>query len=446
MLKKVFNFTSPFNMTIANQTFSVIKATSRKLSCTTLQTYYRNEYTVSTDDQSAVFIKKTGEVLQSRDYSTNGTSANDSPVIFVCRHHHTSNCSGQWVLMNEGEFTVLQNRSIFVNASQRVYDWSEYVWQNRSLYVCENFSAVYHVDAPVSKDEEVLSILTLVCMVISIIALVFVLVTYSLFTELRTPPGINLMNLSISILLAQLLWILGSGQTDTPIACTVIAVLLHYFFLVSFVWTSIIAFDTWRAFTVKGRRSLADSKRKRLVHCLRYMAVGWLSVMVYVAICVAIDQSDAVTIGYQSSKACWMANPWGILFSFAVPVALILMFNIVMYVLAMKAIHLTTAQARVATDHKDRRQTFGIYVRIASAMGFTWILGFIAPFGWYFLWYFFVVLNGLQGVYIAVAFGLNQRVKNLYKRHLFGTKESSSRSNNDTQVTGIHNDSMDTKL
>jgi len=348
--------------------------------------------------------------------------------------------------MNEGEFTVLQNRSIFVNASQSVYDWSEYIWQNRSLYICENFSAVYHVKGPVSKDDEVLSILTLVCMVISIIALVFVLVTYSLFTELRTLPGINLMNLSISILLAQLLWILGSGQTDTPIACTVIAVLLHYFLLVSFVWTSIIAFDTWRAFAVKGRRSLANSKRKRLVHCLRHMAVGWLSVMVYVAICIAIDQSDAVTIGYQSSKACWMANPWGILFSFAVPVALILMFNIVMYVLTMKAIHVTTAQARVATDHNDHRQTFGIYVRIASAMGFTWILGFIAPFGWYFLWYFFAVLNGLQGVYIAVAFGLNQRVKNLYKRRLFGTKESSSRSNNDTQVTGIHNDSMDTKL
>ncbi|KAK3729999.1 hypothetical protein QZH41_000961 [Actinostola sp. cb2023] len=265
------------------------------------------------------------------------------------------------------------------------------------------------------EEDAVLVVLTYVCMVISIIALVFVLVTYTLFTELRTSPGINLMNLSVSILLAQLLWILGSGQTDTPIACTVIAVLLHYFFLVSFVWTSIIVFDTWRAFTVKGRRSLADSKHNRLVHCLRYMAVGWLSVMVYVAICVAIDQSDAVTIGYQSSKACWMANPWGILFSFAVPVALILMFNIVMYALTIKAIHVTTAQARVATDHKDRRQTLGIYIRIGSLMGFTWIFGFAAPFGWHFLWYPFVVLNCLQGAYIAMAFGLNQRARYLYQ-------------------------------
>ncbi|KAK3747986.1 hypothetical protein QZH41_003961 [Actinostola sp. cb2023] len=409
LLQDIFHFHFPFNLTIADATLVIIKATTRVLSYANLQMYYRNEYAVSKDAQSAVSIKKTGEVLQSRDYYTNGTSANESQVILVCRRHQIANCSGKWVLMKGGEYVVLENRSIFVNASRRLYDWSEYIWRIRSLYVCEHFSAVYHAKAPVSKDDQVLSILTLVCMLISIIALVFVLVTYSLFTELQTLPGINLMNLSISILLAQLLWILGSGQTDTPIACTIIAVLLHYLFLVSFVWTSIIAFDTWKAFTANGRRPSADSKHKRLVHWLRYMAVGWLSAMVYVAICVVLDLSNVVTIGYQSSQACWMANPWAILFSFAVPVTLILMFNIVMYVLTMKSIHVTTAQARVATDHKDRRLTFGIYVRIASAMGFTWTLGFIAPFGWYFLWYLYVILNGLQGVYIAVAFGLNQR-------------------------------------
>ncbi|KAK3737446.1 hypothetical protein QZH41_000166 [Actinostola sp. cb2023] len=412
-LRKILDFTSPFNIAIANHTFLVIKATQRALSCTSLQMYNRNEYMVSSDDQSAVYIQKTGEVLHLKDYySTNGTSANDSQAIFVCRHYKRYNCSGQWVLM-EGELTVLENRSIFMNASRRLYDWSEYFWQNRSLFVCENFSAVYFVETSTSADH-VLNIMTLVCMVISIIALVFVLVTYSLFTELRTPPGINLMNLSVSILLAQLLWILGSGQTDTPMACTVIAVLLHYFFLVSFVWTSIIAFDTWRAFTqVKGRRPLADSKRNRLVHCLRHMAVGWLSIMVYVAICVVLDLTNVVTIGYQSSKACWMTN----VYFFTVPVALILVFNVVLYMLTTKAINATTAQGRVATDNKHRRQTFGINVRIASVMGFTWIFGFIAPFAASFLWYPFVVLNGLQGVYIAMAFGLNQRTRDLYKNH-----------------------------
>ncbi|KAK3729992.1 hypothetical protein QZH41_000949 [Actinostola sp. cb2023] len=295
-----------------------------------------------------------------------------------------------------------------------VYDWSEYIWHNRSLYVCENFSAVYYLDAPVSKDDEVLSILTLVCMVISIIALVFVLVTYSLFTELRTPPGINLMNLSISILLAQLLWILGSGQTDTPIACTVIAVLLHYFFLVSFVWTSIIAFDTWRAFTGKGRRSLADSKRNRLVHCLRYMAVGWLSVMVYVAICIAIDQSEITLIGYGSRDACWIADNNAKLYFFAIPVGLIIVFNIVFYSMTVKAIRDTRSQTSLVNDQSDKKRDFDVYVRIGSLMGFTWIFGFAASFGWLFLSYVFVVLNSLHGVYIAVAFALNERAIKLY--------------------------------
>ncbi|XP_028516316.1 latrophilin receptor-like protein A [Exaiptasia diaphana] len=333
--------------------------------------------------------------------------------------------------MNEDEFVVLNNKAIFVNSSARFYNSSEYVWQNRSLFICENY------DESTSKNDHVLIILTDVCMSISIIALVFVLVTYSLFAELRTNPSINLMNLSIAILLAQFLWLIGSEQTNTPMACTAIAVLLHYFFLVSFMWTSIIAFDTWRAFTAKGRRSMADSKRKRLLHALRYMAVGWLSAMVYVAICVALDLTNTVSIGYQSSKVCWMSNKMAVLYIFTAPVSLILAFNFVMYILTMKAINVTTAQARAAADHENRKNLFFIYIRIASAMGFTWILGFIAPFKMDFLWYPFVVLNGLQGLYIALAFGLNQRARRLWKM-LFGAVTMTNKNNCSAITTSNH--------
>ncbi|KXJ11246.1 Cadherin EGF LAG seven-pass G-type receptor 2 [Exaiptasia diaphana] len=314
---------------------------------------------MSSDQSSAVIIKKTGEVLNPEDYYINGTeTANESKAIFVCRERFNCsknwrridegeflvfenksilinaskklyekseyiwrnhavlicdnvsvfdgglvfdrNCSGEWGLMESHEFTILTNQSIYVNASETLYDPTQYIWQNQSLFVCDNFttrSSIYFKKSW-SNNEQILSVLTFVCMSMSIISLVFVLVTYSLFTELRTQPGINLMNLSAAILLAQLLWLLGSGQTDNSMGCTAIAVLLHYFFLVSFVWTSIIAFDTWRAFTAKGRRSIANSKQKRRLNALRYMAVGWLSVLVYVSICVALDQSQTVAIGF----------------------------------------------------------------------------------------------------------------------------------------------------
>jgi hypothetical protein len=180
------------------------------------------------------------------------------------------------------------------------------------------------------------------------------------------------------------------------------------------------------------------------------MAVGWLPVMAYIAICVILDQTGAVTIGYQSDRACWMADKWAILYFFAVPVGLFLVFNIVFYVMTLRAINVTTAQARAASDH-NTKQSFGIYVRIASLMGFTWIFGFAAPFGWQLLWYPFVALNSLQGVYIALAFALNKRARGFYNGLFLGINLSNESSNTQSSSTRNSNPEspsryLDTKL
>ena len=47
------------------------------------------------------------------------------------------------------------------------------------------------------------------------------LITYVLFKELRTLPGVNLMNHSL---------LLAIKATDNTLLCTVVAILLHYFY------------------------------------------------------------------------------------------------------------------------------------------------------------------------------------------------------------------------
>ena len=62
--------------------------------------------------------------------------------------------------------------------------------------------------------------------------------------------------------------------------------------------------------------------------------------------------------------------------------------------------------------------------QVSTLMGFTWIFGFVAAFvgeGW--LWYVFIVINSLQGVYIFVAFIANQRVWKLLQER-FVTRPS----------------------
>jgi len=100
-----------------------------------------------------------------------------------------------------------------------------------------------------------------------------------------------------------------------------------------------------------------------------------------------------------------------------------IIWNIAFFSMTVKAIRNTRKQTKLISNNTDSRQHFGIYVRIAVLMGFTWIFAFIAPFGWRYLWYPHVVMNSSQGVYIALAFGLNKRVRKHYK-DLYHTKSS----------------------
>jgi len=70
---------------------------------------------------------------------------------------------------------------------------------------------------------------------------------------------------------------------------------------------------------------------------------------------------------------------------------------------------MTTSQQQTGKDSV-------IYARIAALMGFTWVFGFVAPFTSHNLMYPFVILNTLQGLYIAVAFCFTKRVWLLYKK------------------------------
>ncbi|XP_028516320.1 G-protein coupled receptor Mth2-like [Exaiptasia diaphana] len=337
--------------TVANETTNITNGTYVfwRMNCSNQSLLMVDEGDFLVLENKSVFVNASKMTYDKSEYIWMNRS------VLVCVNHAVAyqiNCSGNWGLMNESEYSILSNKSIYVNASLMLYDPPKFIWNKQNLYVCDNlFVDSDNRNIMSNEDDDIISDLTIVCMSISIFALVFVLITYSLFTELRTPPGINLMNLSVAILLSQLLWLVGSKQlTDKPMVCTAIAVLLHYFFLVSFVWTSIIAFDTWRAFTAKRRRSMVDSKRKRLLHSLRYMAVGWLSVMVYVSICVALDQSQTVAIGYGSRVACWITNFDAKWIFFATPLGLVTVFNIVFFSMTVKAIRSTRSQARMFCD------------------------------------------------------------------------------------------------
>ena len=52
-------------------------------------------------------------------------------------------------------------------------------------------------------------------------------------------------------------------------------------------------------------------------------------------------------------------------------------------------------------------------------MGFTWLFGCLGNFiNHQAIWYLFVILNSLQGVFIFVSFGCNLRIRGLWREKL----------------------------
>ena len=97
-----------------------------------------------------------------------------------------------------------------------------------------------------------IQILTSIGCVVSMVSLVFLLITYTLFPELRNLPGKIIINLVLSLLLYQSLFF-SAVKTPNQEQCAVVAVLLHFFVLSSFTWMNVMAYDVHRIFTASGR-------------------------------------------------------------------------------------------------------------------------------------------------------------------------------------------------
>ena len=153
--------------------------------------------------------------------------------------------------------TVYRNLSIFVVSHQKIYNEGEYLWHQGNLTVCGNFTVTYFKTSMKKLDElhsDAEFYLTMVGLTLSILALLTVIFTYFLFSELRSKlPGKIVINLSISLMLAQLVFLFDMSQDVNGIACKFIAVILQFLYLAAFCWMNVMAFDVSRTFAGKSK-------------------------------------------------------------------------------------------------------------------------------------------------------------------------------------------------
>ncbi|GFS59984.1 adhesion G protein-coupled receptor L1 [Trichonephila inaurata madagascariensis] len=257
---------------------------------------------------------------------------------------------------------------------------------------------------------------------LSIICLAICVVVFSFYSyHSKHSWGLRYVihrNLCLTLLVANLILVIGLDKTDYPRWCTVIAGMLHYFFLAAFSWMLLEAVHIYSA--AGGR--------------LRLQAIS-LGEILFVWIWCPIDYCDhhshhptdilwnRRSVSTLIPGACWLSTEKGVIWAFMGPVACILLLNLAALILAQwKASNISVKDDNVALFKRWLRVTFILF----PVLGITWIFGFLFV-GKHFevAGYLFAFFNSFQGFCIFICHCLmDKKARNLVLSSL--KKKSSS--------------------
>ncbi|XP_069128673.1 uncharacterized protein [Argopecten irradians] len=315
-------------------------------------------------------------------------------------------------------------------------------WDGFEICADNYFDHVYNLprdnicDDKDSNVLDVLATLSIVCTSISIFFLILTVFTYGLFKSLRTTPGKNNMLLSINLIIAQCLYQFGVGQTTLGVGCVVIGALVHFFWLSVIVWMNICSFHMFRVFSifrVKTLSSLREEKKHMIVYILCSVIVPLLVVATNVL--VSLVASNWTDFGY-GGCICYISSKHMLLYTFVIPIGVIILLNIVCFVIVVIAIR--RSQQSKLSSNQDQISIL-VYLKLSCLTGFSWMFGFL--YTWLnleFFGYMFIILTAGQGLFIFLSFICSKRVLKLY-RGLLKCSSNSSKYSSGAKQSRISN-------
>ncbi|GIY18974.1 g-protein coupled receptor Mth2 [Caerostris extrusa] len=346
------------------------------------------------------------------------------------------------ITLSDEEYFVLENGSVYVPKYDRVYEPTSYYAADGSALICS------HEDLEgETKFMPALGYITIIGLSISMLCLLFHFVAFWIVPDLQNLSGKCLVSQCSSLLLAYTFFIIGLFHTLDSSSCSFIGFLTFYFFQVTFFWMAAIAYDVWRTLKM-ATTELRVATGKQLKRFLTYSFFSWISPLFIVGFLALTEFTDLLPSSYKpgfSSPLCWFKSKLSLLVFFVAPLALVMLVNIVMFLSSSRMILMTT-QTAVKQQSQAQRRNFKLYLRLALLMGLTWIVGIVAGYvDIEALWYLFVVLNTLQGLFIFIAFTCSTKVLKYLKDKAWKTTRAAdykstthSASTGSTQSTNLH--------
>ncbi|KAK3536667.1 hypothetical protein QTP86_016092, partial [Hemibagrus guttatus] len=208
---------------------------------------------------------------------------------------------------------------VFWNHSVGVGGWSskgcEVVFRNNTHISCQCYhmtSFAVLMDISHRENGEILP-MRLVTMCTVSVTLGFIFLTIIFLTCLRDVNS-NLSSIinngASALFIAQLLFILGINQTDNPFVCTIMAILLQFFYMCVFSWLFLESLHVYR---------MLNEVRDINYGPMRfYYLIGWGVPAIITGLAVGLDPE-----GYGNPDFCWLSVYDTLVWSLAGPIALV---------------------------------------------------------------------------------------------------------------------------
>lgn len=226
------------------------------------------------------------------------------------------------------------------------------------------------------------------------------------------------MNLVASLGIANIGFLFETVPDVNSASCTALAIILFYFYLVAFSWMLLEGIHIYRKL-VKVFETGNDPRKI-------FFLAGW-GIPLVIVLTSALAFRDNIT----SENYCWLSATNGALWTFAVPLCLVIFINAVMLLIVLRK------SLNHSQDKNLKRSMIKTLCILMPILGLTWVFG-IVTFNKNTLafQYIFAVLNSLQGFAIFLFYCLyNEEVKRgiLHKISLWRTEKEVERA----QSSGI---------
>jgi len=249
--------------------------------------------------------------------------------------------------------------------------------------------------------DEAISIITDILLSISITCCLLTMISFLLFSELRTYPIRLILYQCIAIVMSFLFFMIGfANKVVQSSFCEGCAAITHYFFIANFCWCGVVAFNFYQMIV---KRNKEVQRYEKFYHLF-----GW-----GIPLCFFIGVIAAGDYGVISGEFCWIKTESARFAAFFIPGLVILHINVIFFFFVAREIHETLAESK--TNQNKTAAELRIYLSILASVGCSWLFGFLMyvipndTAATVFL-FIFTFTTPLQGLFIFLSYTANKKV------------------------------------